>query len=62
MWRSPSPSTNTLGSIGDPRALDVLKELIADESVDSYIRETAESALPRLEQIMTRRDAKGSTR
>ena len=54
--------TNTLGSIGDPRALDVLKELIADESVDSYIRETAESALPRLEQVMTLRDAKGSAR
>lgn len=54
--------TNTLGSIGDPRALDVLKELIADESVDSYIRETAESSLPRLEQVMTLRDAKGSAR
>lgn len=54
--------TNTLGSIGDPRAIEVLKGLIKDESVDSYVRETAESALPRLEQIMTQRDAKGSTR
>ena len=54
--------TNTLGSIGDPRAVDVLKALIEDESVDSYVRETAASALPRLEQIMTQRDAKGSTR
>ena len=54
--------TNTLGSIGDPRALKVLRELIADDSVDSYVRETAESALPRLEQVMTMRDAKGSLR
>ncbi|MEL7224812.1 MAG: HEAT repeat domain-containing protein [Cyanobacteria bacterium P01_D01_bin.36] len=53
---------NTLGSIGDPRAIDVLKDLIVDESVDSYVRETAQSALPRLEQIMTQRDAKGSSR
>ena len=29
--------TNTLGSIGDPRAVDVLRELITDESVDSYV-------------------------
>lgn len=54
--------TNTLGSIGDPRALDVLRELITDDSVDSYVKETAESALPRLEQIMTIREAKGSLR
>ena len=54
--------TNTLGSIGDPRALDVLKDLIQDESVDSYVRETAASALPRLEQVMTLREAKGSAR
>lgn len=54
--------TNTLGSIGDPRALEVLRDLIADDSVDSYVRETAESALPRLEQVMTTREAKGSLR
>ncbi|MBE9061539.1 HEAT repeat domain-containing protein [cf. Phormidesmis sp. LEGE 11477] len=54
--------TNTLGSIGDPRALEVLRQLIADNSVDSYVRETAESALPRLEQVMTTREAKGSLR
>ncbi|MEM8503392.1 MAG: HEAT repeat domain-containing protein [Cyanobacteria bacterium P01_D01_bin.1] len=54
--------TNTLGSIGDPRALEVLRELIADDSVDSYVRETAESALPRLEQMMALGDAKGSLR
>jgi bilin biosynthesis protein len=54
--------TNTLGSIGDPRAIEVLRELIADESVDSYVRETAASALPRLEQMITLGDAKGSAR
>ena len=54
--------TNTLGSIGDPRAVEVLRELIKDESVDSYVRETAQSALPRLEQVMTLRKAKGSLR
>ncbi len=54
--------TNTLGSIGDPRALEVLRNLIADKSVDSYVRETAESALPRLEQMMTMGAAKGSLR
>ena len=54
--------TNTLGSIGDPRAIDVLKDLIADNSVDSYVRETAESALPRLEQIISLGNAKGSER
>ncbi len=54
--------TNTLGSIGDPRALDTLKRIISDESVDSYVRETAQSALPRLEQIISLRAAKGSAR
>lgn len=54
--------TNTLGSIGDPRAVEVLRELIADESVDSYVRETAQSALPRLDQVMSLREAKGSLR
>lgn len=54
--------TNTLGSIGDPRAVDVLKELIADESVDSYVKETAESALPRLEQMITMGNVKGGDR
>lgn len=54
--------TNTLGSIGDPRAIDVLKDLIRDDSVDSYVKETAESALPRLEQIISMRGAKGDLR
>lgn len=54
--------TNTLGSIGDPRAVEVLRELIADESVDSYVRETAQSALPRLEQMVERGSLKGRDR
>jgi len=54
--------TNTLGSIGDPRALDVLRDLIKDDTVDSYVRETAESALPRLEHVISLREAKGSLR
>ncbi|PZO60831.1 MAG: phycocyanin operon protein Z [Phormidesmis priestleyi] len=54
--------TNTLGSIGDPRAVNVLRDLIQDHSVDSYVRETAESALPRLEQMLLTNTVKGSTR
>ncbi len=54
--------TNTLGSIGDPRAVAVLRELIADESVDSYVRETAQSALPRLEQMVQLDNLKGRDR
>lgn len=55
--------TNTLSSIGDPRAIEVLHELITNDSVDSYVRETAQSALPRLEQmIKTSSGAKGSLR
>lgn len=53
---------NTLGSIGDPRAVEVLQALIADESVDSYVRETAQSALPRLKQMISMRAVKGSGR
>jgi len=54
--------TNTLGSIGDPRAIDVLKDLIADDAVDSYVKETAESALPRLEQMISLGNSKGAAR
>ena len=43
---------NALGSIGDPRAVGVLKELAEDESVDTYVRESATSALPRLDMVM----------
>lgn len=40
---------NALGSIGDERGVDVLTTLIQDESTDSYVRESATSALARLE-------------
>jgi bilin biosynthesis protein len=40
---------NTLGSIGDERGVDVLTQLIQEESTDSYVREAAISALSRLE-------------
>lgn len=40
---------NTLGSIGDERGVEVLTALIQDQSTDSYVRESATSALSRLE-------------
>jgi bilin biosynthesis protein len=40
---------SALGSIGDSRGIEVLTNLIADESADSYVRESATSALSRLE-------------
>jgi bilin biosynthesis protein len=40
---------NTLGSIGDERGVEVLTNLIQAESTDSYVRESATSALSRLE-------------
>lgn len=40
---------NALGSIGDHRGIVVLNTLIQDESTDSYVRESALSALSRLE-------------
>lgn len=43
---------NALGSIGDPGAIETLNQLINDESVDSYVRESAGSALSRLEMVM----------
>ncbi|MEM0979646.1 MAG: HEAT repeat domain-containing protein [Cyanobacteria bacterium P01_H01_bin.58] len=43
---------NTFGSIRDARGAEVLQTLIDDESVDSYVRESAVSALSRLELVM----------
>ena len=40
---------NTLGSIGDSRGVEVLAKIIEDENTDSYVKETALSALTRLE-------------
>jgi len=43
---------NALGSMGDSRAKEVLSRLEQDESKDSYIRESATSALSRLDQVI----------
>ncbi len=43
---------NALGSMGDVRGVEVLTALTNDETVDSYVRESAVSALPRLEQVI----------
>lgn len=42
---------NALTSIGDSRVVDVLTSLTEDESTDSYVRESAVSALSRLEMV-----------
>ncbi len=42
---------NALGSSGDDRATEVLSELTNDESADTYVRESATSALSRLEMV-----------
>lgn len=44
--------TNTFGSINDSRGADVLRALIEDDSLDDYIKESAVSALSRLELVM----------
>ncbi|MDJ0573053.1 MAG: HEAT repeat domain-containing protein [Pleurocapsa sp. MO_192.B19] len=43
---------NALGSMGDPRGVEVLTKLSNDESADPYIQESATSALSRLEMVM----------
>ena len=43
---------NTLASIGDIRAEPILKAAIQDANLDEYVRESAVSALPRLEQTI----------
>ncbi|MBH8563425.1 HEAT repeat domain-containing protein [Nostoc sp. CENA67] len=42
---------NALATVGDSRGLDVLTAIINDESADSYVRESAISALSRLELV-----------
>ncbi len=42
---------NALGSIGDRRGLEILTQLANDETVDEYLRESATSALSRLEFV-----------
>ena len=43
---------NALGSMGDPRGIEVLTNLSQDHSVDPYIQESATSALSRLEMVI----------
>lgn len=43
---------NALGSMGDPRGVEVLTDLSNDLSADPYIQESATSALSRLEMVM----------
>lgn len=42
---------NALASLGDERGVEILTALTDDESVDSYVRETAVSALSRLDLV-----------
>ena len=42
---------NAIASIGDNRGAELLKVLIDDESADPYVRETATSALSRLQMV-----------
>ncbi|MEM6447781.1 MAG: HEAT repeat domain-containing protein [Cyanobacteria bacterium P01_D01_bin.123] len=48
---------NALGSIGEQQAIEVLTEVANDESVDSYVRESATSAISRAEMIANYRKA-----
>ena len=43
---------NALGSMGDPRGIEVLTNLSNDRSADPYIQESAASALSRLEMVI----------
>jgi bilin biosynthesis protein len=43
---------NAIGSSGDKRGVQVLSELAEDASADTYIRESATSALSRLEMVI----------
>ncbi len=43
---------NAFGSMGDPRAVELMTKLSQDNSVDPYIKESAASALSRLEMVM----------
>ena len=49
---------NTLASIGDIRAEPILAAAIEDTSLDEYVRESATSALSRLEQTIKYKEMK----
>jgi bilin biosynthesis protein len=43
---------NALGSMGDERGIEVLRNLSQDKSADPYLQESATSALSRLEMVI----------
>ena len=43
---------DALGSLGDERGLELLATLAKDETLDKYIKDSATSALSRLEQVI----------
>ena len=51
---------NTLASIGDIRAEPILAAAIEDTTLDEYVRESATSALPRLEQTTKYKEMKAA--
>lgn len=53
---------NTLASIGDIRAEPILAAAIEDTSLDEYVRESATSALPRLEQTIKYKEMQAARR
>jgi bilin biosynthesis protein len=46
-------AVNALASVGGARAAEVLAEAAADEAADPYVRESATSALSRLQMVAT---------
>ena len=53
---------NTLASVGDIRAEPILAAAIEDTSLDEYVRESATSALPRLEQTIKYKEMQAARR
>ncbi len=53
---------NTLASSGDIRAEPILAAAIEDTSLDEYVRESATSALPRLEQTIKYKEMQAARR
>jgi bilin biosynthesis protein len=53
---------NALASLGDRRAEAVLVAAIENTTFDEYVRESATSALPRLEQTLKYKEMKTSQR
>jgi bilin biosynthesis protein len=43
---------NALASLADPKGIEVLTKVVEDQSIDSYVRESATSALSRLDLVL----------